>query len=230
MQRSQISDIVRPCWHRGTTNPDDISATGRRAGTDHTTKRLLDVAVQVFAENGYDAARVNDIARRAGVTTGAVYARWHHKSDLMVAALEHRFDQMLPEHILKRSGEDTMRAPEMIAMLGATMLVNDDVRDVMVHAFGAARNNEAIRDCLQRYLREEADQVHALIELMKDSGFCDPDVSTAALSLLCHSVGIGSHLLITAGLDDKHIPSPEEWSALVWRFIDALKADDNTSD
>ena len=200
----------------------DTGTPSGRASTNETTKRLLEVAAQEFIEHGYEAARVNDIARRAGVTAGAVYARWHHKPDVLVAALEHIFDQILPERRLKQSGTDAMKPPDMIAMLGASLLTGDEQRDVMVQVFGSARNNDAIQACLQRFLNEEAEQLSGLVELGKEAGFCDPGLTTAAISLLCQAIGIGTHLLITAGRDDRHVPSEDEWNELLWRLISAV--------
>ena len=39
---------------------------------DELKERLLHAAAEVFAENGYEKAGVAEIARRAGVTTGAI--------------------------------------------------------------------------------------------------------------------------------------------------------------
>ena len=50
--------------------------------TDNRT-RLLDAAVTEIAERGPDRATVAAIARRAGLTTGALYARWPGKRDLL---------------------------------------------------------------------------------------------------------------------------------------------------
>src|SRR5581483_3785834 len=61
-----------------------------RAGdprTDDTRQRLLDAATQVFAEVGYDGARVQEIARRAGLTTGAIYGKFRDKAELLVEAI-----------------------------------------------------------------------------------------------------------------------------------------------
>ena len=44
---------------------------------------LVDSAAQVFAEMGYEAAAVADIARRAQLTTGAIYNRFSGKAGLM---------------------------------------------------------------------------------------------------------------------------------------------------
>ena len=64
--------------------PDSSGGSTGRARD--TTERLLDAAVAAFAEHGFEAATVSDIARRAGLTTGAIYARWTGKRDLIVDA------------------------------------------------------------------------------------------------------------------------------------------------
>src|SRR3954469_21229958 len=51
-------------------------------------ERLLDAAADVFAEQGYDRARVQDIARRAGLSPGAIYGNFRDKADLLAAAIE----------------------------------------------------------------------------------------------------------------------------------------------
>jgi AcrR family transcriptional regulator len=39
-----------------------------------TRERLVDAAIEVFREQGYEGARVHDIARADGLTTVAIYA------------------------------------------------------------------------------------------------------------------------------------------------------------
>ena len=53
---------------------------------------LIDAAAEVFAERGYDGAGVAEIARRAGVTTGAIYSRYSGKSELLLEALNRSFE------------------------------------------------------------------------------------------------------------------------------------------
>ena len=57
-----------------------------------TRDRLLAAAVEVFVEQGYEGARLQDIARAAGLTTGAVYANFRGKSELLFAAIGARAD------------------------------------------------------------------------------------------------------------------------------------------
>ena len=176
-------------------------------------------------EHGYEAARVTSIARRVGLTAGAVYARWPHKSDVMVAALDHIFQQILPERRLKELVAGETKSPDMMALLGESLLTRDESRDVMVQVFGSARNNADVRDCLQAFLNEEAQQLSRLIEEAKDADLCDSAFSTAAIALLCQAIGIGAHLVLSAGLDDDLIPSEEEWSVLLRNLISSVGSD-----
>jgi AcrR family transcriptional regulator len=48
---------------------------------------ILDAAVAVLTEHGYDATNMNDIAARAGVGKAAIYRRWSSKAALITDAL-----------------------------------------------------------------------------------------------------------------------------------------------
>jgi AcrR family transcriptional regulator len=53
-----------------------------------TRKRLSDAARQVFARDGFELARVEDIAAAAGKTRGAFYANFKDKEDVFFAIFE----------------------------------------------------------------------------------------------------------------------------------------------
>jgi AcrR family transcriptional regulator len=53
-----------------------------------TSRRVLDTARAVFAAEGFAAASLDDIARRAGVTRGAVYHHYDGKAGLFRAVAE----------------------------------------------------------------------------------------------------------------------------------------------
>lgn len=55
-------------------------------GGEETRRRLVESAVEVFADRGYHAATLGEIAARAGLTTGAVYSTFGSKKALLLAA------------------------------------------------------------------------------------------------------------------------------------------------
>lgn len=67
-----------------------------RAGVPLETRRaLLDAIVDVYLERGYDGASVQMIAHRAGLTTGAVYANFKNKDDLLATLLEEQAERLI---------------------------------------------------------------------------------------------------------------------------------------
>ena len=206
----------------GTEAADDADGVSTESGK--VTERLLEAATSVFAERGFEAARVAEIARRAGLTTGAIYARWPGKRDMLIDAVDHILPRILPRSRLSQVGATEMLPPEMIAALGTSLMAADDVgalRDVMLQAFVSARRDEEFRATVCRALNEEADQLRSIVSAGKSEGFFDPVLSTTAIVMLCQAVGLGTHLVRSAGLEDHNIPALDEWNALVARLIAA---------
>lgn len=72
------------------TPPAPAEPTGRRhaAGADPDKRgQILDGAIPVFSEKGFDAASMNDICRSAGVSKGTLYVYFENKEDLFDAVV-----------------------------------------------------------------------------------------------------------------------------------------------
>jgi len=76
----------------------DVSTETRplRADAERNRKRLLDAAVEVFAEHGLEASTA-EIARRAGVGQGTVFRRFPTKDDLVAAIVVDRLGEITEE-------------------------------------------------------------------------------------------------------------------------------------
>jgi AcrR family transcriptional regulator len=85
--------LSRSC--SGATMPATVSK--QQARTDATRKRLLAAAERIFARDGFEAARLEDIASLAGYTRGAFYANFEDKEDIFFALLE--------QYVAERIGE-----------------------------------------------------------------------------------------------------------------------------
>jgi AcrR family transcriptional regulator len=69
-----------------TTEPAKPMRLGRPPATiggQTVPERLIDVARQLFAEQGFESTSVQDIVRAAGVTKGAMYHYFSSKDDLL---------------------------------------------------------------------------------------------------------------------------------------------------
>jgi len=59
----------------------------RQAAKVRTRQKVLDAARRLFAERGYEPATIRDIAKGAGMSTGAVFANFQDKAELFEAVL-----------------------------------------------------------------------------------------------------------------------------------------------
>ncbi|MFZ0883025.1 MAG: helix-turn-helix domain-containing protein, partial [Candidatus Acidiferrales bacterium] len=74
-------------------------STGSRqqARTAATRRKLLQAAEQLFARDGFEATRLEDIAAEVGYTRGAFYANFDSKEDIFFALLEQWVAQRIEE-------------------------------------------------------------------------------------------------------------------------------------
>lgn len=71
-----------------------------------TARQVLDWATAVFIQEGYGAASVDDIARRAGVTRGAVYHHYEGKAGLFRAVAERAQQQVAARVVAQAERHD----------------------------------------------------------------------------------------------------------------------------
>jgi AcrR family transcriptional regulator len=73
---------------RGGASLSARSRTRQSDRTRATRRKLLDAAKRIFAQDGFEAARLEDIAAGAGYTRGAFYANFKSKEDIFFALFE----------------------------------------------------------------------------------------------------------------------------------------------
>src|SRR5690606_7778816 len=69
----------------------------RQAAKVRTRQKVLDAARTLFAERGYDAATIRDIAKGAGMSTGAVFANFQDKAELFEAVFAEEMEGLLAD-------------------------------------------------------------------------------------------------------------------------------------
>lgn len=70
----------------------------KRPGASRTRIRILDAAERVFADRGFEAAAIRDIAARARVTLPVLYYHFGSKTGLIEAVLRRRLDPIRQAH------------------------------------------------------------------------------------------------------------------------------------
>lgn len=72
--------------------PADPATPAPSARRLATRERLLDAAVEAFAEEGLQGASVEGVCHRAGFSRGAFYSNFSSKEELFLAVLEREFE------------------------------------------------------------------------------------------------------------------------------------------
>ena len=80
-----------------------IRGPARRLPRAERREQILAAATRAFAQNGFSATGLDDIAAEAGVTRVLLYRHFDSKTDLYQAALD-RFRGVLSDHVAERVG------------------------------------------------------------------------------------------------------------------------------
>lgn len=153
---------------------------------------LVSAARQEFAERGYAAASVRDIAHRAGVSLSALYYWYPGKHDLLAAILDEDLDHYFAacRDALAAGGETA--AEQLAALVGATVRyrVDHPVRSSVVLSEGRSLQPEQ-QAAYRRRLDEAADQFRTVIERGVASGEFStpyPDDARRAIIAACNDI------------------------------------------
>ena len=188
---------------------------------DDTRTRLVDAAAEVFAEKGYDRAGVQEIARRAGMTTGAIYGRFTGKAELLQEAIESRTTDELDDLFASHAFDG--RATDILKIVGAHLVTptedDGDEGALLLEAFTAARRDVEVQSSLQKVLDERSAKLAELVEAAKVDGSIESSFDTESIVTFCHAVGLGFLLfdVLTSPL-----PQPQPWEQLITRLVSSL--------
>ena len=90
----------------------------RQAAKVRTRQKVLDAARALFAERGYEPATIRDIAKGAGMSTGAVFANFQDKAELFEAVLSEDLAK-LAETLRAAAAAETSLRGRLLAALTA---------------------------------------------------------------------------------------------------------------
>jgi AcrR family transcriptional regulator len=90
----------------------------RQAAKVRTRQKVLDAARQLFAERGYEPATIRDIAKGAGMSTGAVFANFQDKAELFEAVLTGDLVKLAETMKAAAAAEGSVRT-RLLSALGA---------------------------------------------------------------------------------------------------------------
>ena len=145
-------------------------------------ERILDAAMELAAEGGYDAVQMREVAERADVALGTVYRYFPSKVHLLVAAMTRTFQTLQESVRVDTSGTPEERLYRVVAAVTRYLARNRRLSGAMVRALMSA-DPEASREV------EQADDM--LVSLIV-SATRDPNSTSAPEerdTLVAHIIG-----------------------------------------
>jgi AcrR family transcriptional regulator len=183
--------------------------------TPTTRERLIAAAIEVFLADGYERARVHDVARAAGMTTGAIYANYRGKADLLFDAIADRTDTELDGLLEGAAGHETR---ELLGVLGDRLVQPRRQPPLLLEAIAAARRDPTLAELLRERFSERERLVARLVEQGKRDGSIDSALDTDVLARFCITLALGALTMSSLELDT---PASEDWHSLIARLLDA---------
>jgi AcrR family transcriptional regulator len=155
---------------------------GRRGRPGHSVDSLLDAAVGLFNERGYEATSVDEVAGRLGVTKSAIYHHVPSKVELLRLALDRALDALFA--VTQETGATTGPAIERLEYVvrGSVRVLAAELPFVTL-LLRLRGNTEVERTALKR--RREFDRIVAgLVRAAEHEGDVRTDVDPAVISRL----------------------------------------------
>jgi len=181
-----------------------------------TRERLLAAAVEVFVEQGYEGARLQDIARAAGLTTGAVYANFRGKDELLFAAIGARAGVEM-DSLMASARSTEPRA--LLELLGDHIVRAHRQPPLLIDAIAAGRRDAQLAGALRERLAARESILSAIIERAKEEGAIDATLDAAVFARFGLTLAMGALVMRALQIE---APAEGAWHDLISRLLDAV--------
>jgi|SRR3954447_3418582 AcrR family transcriptional regulator len=169
-------------------------------------RAILDAAVAVVVERGYAAARVADIAARAGTSTGTVHYYFPTKVDVLDAALQHASERSHQRHRAELVQLSNPR--EQLLRLIDLQLPDADVADewaIWLEFWNEARRRDELRERNAEIYQQWVSMIESIVRSGQEGGQFSTDVDPVDFALRFAGLfdGLGIQVLLQPLLENR---------------------------
>jgi AcrR family transcriptional regulator len=198
---------------------------GPRLPADQRRRQLLDIACGVFAQNGFHASAMDDIAAAAGVTKPVLYQHFASKRALFVDVLRDVGGRLIAELATATEAATSGRERVEAGFRAYFRFVTQDEAAFRVLFGASARNNDEFAAVVDQVLDDVSDAISMLIEI---------EGTEAHRRVLAHAViGIAEATSRDALSGDSNGVEPDvlaAWVAeLAWFGLRGIRAEETSS-
>lgn len=182
-------------------------------------EKIIQAAIESFSQSGYDRTKMEDIAKRLGLSKGTLYLYFKSKEDLFIAICE--------RNIQKSDKEDAGFFVKKENVASDAEQIYDNIRKreqgndrVMLEMVAESARNPKLKKSMYELHQKIHDHVMQNIQAKIDAGFIRKDVDAASLAIAL--VALYDGLAINRMLGISETTNKKSWVTALKAIIAAL--------
>jgi AcrR family transcriptional regulator len=191
---------------------------GERSEPHPTKERLLDITVELIGEVGLEGVDINEILKRADVTTGALYHHFRDVPHLLEEAMARRFPLGVRDSLaMIREGLESAQTLEEYQAFMRTLTEvsqapeNRTRRMERAHYLALAFSSETLHDVIAQQQAEITDELTEVLANVQERGWLRNDLSPKAVAVFIQAYTLGR---IIDDITDDPV-DPADWNQLI---------------
>lgn len=148
---------------------------------EQARQRIIEAALHVFSEKGYDGATMESIAKRLGVSEGAIYLYFKNKRELFKAILEwgrHRIaDIAHSSYDAKDPVESSLNS------LVDTIEEFDDMSGLFFEVYSEGARDPQLKKIIRDDFEKDCKTVESFLEELRKKGWIGSKVDLRSLAI-----------------------------------------------
>ena len=177
-------------------------------------QKILDAALEVFANQGYHSATVDSIAKTAGISKGLMYNYFKSKDDVLQELMIGMMDALMCEYMPLNPGQKFTR-DDIVNFINVGIDLVLQKPHFWKLYFSVFVQPEVMAIVYEKMMEMAKPYMMGLSDYFKDKGIENPEVIMRYFSAVMD--GIQLHIM----LDPKNFPATEVKNLLIKQFVES---------
>lgn len=179
--------------------------------------RIIHAAIESFGQTGFDRTKMDDIAKRLGLSKGTLYLYFKSKEDLFLAICERNLGADEKDSTLFTNKENVVSDAEQ--MYDNIRIRESGMDKVMLEMVVESSRNTRLRKVMHQYQSMIQDHVAKEIKRKADEGFVRKDIDINGIAVAV--VALFDGLAVNRMLGMSESAGKKAWVAMVRAIIDS---------
>ena len=148
---------------------------------ENRRSEILKAACIEFSENGYESAKMEQIAKRAGIGKSTVYEYFSSKNELLIASCEWGFGNIL-SYVTVLMQEDMSFCEKVATYIKYACDILNSIGNGMIILYGKSDSAQIVRSSVHQFHSKLVNIIEKAAETAKENGEIRDDISTRSIA------------------------------------------------